>query len=286
MKLHAKKLLSFNDTLKISLLVLTVMAVLVPTASATVVGTLAVGSGGSIQVSLTFIRFTTDPSSAPPGPPWNGEISTATSLMFAGCPSGILGTAGCLGAAPFGLNEAVEINHNTDLTSSTVLPEDGFLLFSGNGTTHATIDYTLTQVLAGSTNTNCAGLAQFESCSVFVGSPIVLTLQGSGTTASLNLAGTVSDGVGPIADWTGMFSATFPNQTPEDLLLALCPSGTCGPADFARGTTLTTSNSGTFFSTAVPEPSYTAILIGGGLISLATLLRKRKCKVVLLERRD
>jgi len=242
-----------------------VMALMAPTASATVVGTLATGSGGSIMVSLTFIRFTLDPSANPSGAPWNGEVSTATNLTFAGCASGVLGTAGCLDAAPNNPNEAVEINHNTDLTASTVLPEDGFLLFAGNGTTHATIDYTLTQVLAGTSNTNCGGLAQFESCSVFAGSPVVLTLEGTGTTATLNLSGTVTDGVGPIANWTGKFSATFPNQTPAALQAIILGGGT-----------LNTSNSGTFFSTAVPEPSYTAILIGGALVSLASLLRKKR----------
>jgi hypothetical protein len=284
-RLHHKLQFDFGQALtrttKFGIAILAMMAMLVPAASASVVGTLATGSGGSIIVSLTFVRFSSDPSSNPAGPPWNAEVSNATSLMFAGCPSGTLGLAGCLDAAPNSPNEAVEINQNTDLTASTVLPENNFLTFAGNGTTHATIDYTLTQVLAGSSNTNCAGLAQFESCSVFVGSPIVLTLEGTGTTATLNLAGTVTDGVGPIANWAGKFSATFPNQTPEQLLLALCPSGTCGPADFSRGTTLTTSNSGTFASSTVPEPSYTTILIGGGLISLASLIRKRKRNVVL-----
>ena len=245
-------------------------------ASATVIGTLATGSGGSLIFSLSFIRFAVDPSANPPGPPWNGEVSTATSLTFAGCPSGILGTAGCLDSAPFSPNEAVEINHNTDLTASTVLPEDGFLLFAGNGTTHVTIDYTLTSVLAGSSNTNCAGLAQFQSCSFFAGSPLVLTLQGAGTTVTLNLAGSVTDGVGAIANWTGKFAATFPNQTPGQLQLALCPSGTCGAADLARGTTLTTSNSGTFAAlAAVPEPS-TLWLGGIGLFGLLFGIRRKK----------
>jgi len=253
------------SAVKLAVFVGALMALLVTSASATVVGTLATGSGGSIMVSLTFIRFTLDPSANPAGAPWNAEVSTATNLMFAGCSSGVLGSAGCLDAPPNSPNEAISINHNTDLTATTVLPEDGFLLFAGNGTSHATIDYTLSQVLLGPANTNCAGLAQFQSCSVVAGSPIVLTLQGTGTTATLNLAGTVSDGVGPANSWTGKFSATFPNQTPADL-----------QAFILGGGVVNTSNSGTFASTAIPEPSYAAILIGGALVSLATLLRKRK----------
>jgi hypothetical protein len=148
----------------------------------------------------------------------------------------------------------VEINHATDLTASTVLPEDGFLLFSGNGTSHVTIDYTLTQVLAGSSNTNCAGLAQFQSCSIFLGSPLVLTLEGTGTALTLSLEGTVTDGVGPADPWTGKFSATFPNETPAELQTAIL-----------GGATVSTSNSGVFSSagvSSVPEPSSMILLVG------------------------
>jgi hypothetical protein len=206
-------------TLKLSLVILA-MALLLPAASADVLGTLATGSGGSMPISLNFIRFTVDPSSAPAGPPWNGEVLPATSLTFAGCPAGTLGTAGCLDAAPNNPNEAVEINHDMDLTAGTVLPEDGFFLFAGNGTTHATIDYTLTQVLAGSTNTNCAGLAQLESCSFFPGSPIVLTLEGTATTLTLNLTGTVTDGVGQRRLGMGSFPRRFPTRPPQ--IFRLC----------------------------------------------------------------
>jgi hypothetical protein len=160
-----------------------------------------------------------------------------------------------------------------------VLPENNFLTFAGNGTTHVVIDYTLTQVLAGSSNANCAGLSQFQSCSINIlgqTSPIVLTLEGTGTTATLNLLGTVSDGVGIAANWSGKFSATFPNETPEQILLDLCPSGTCTAADVTANRTKATSNSGTFNSTTVPEPSYTVVLIGGGLIGLASLIRRKK----------
>jgi hypothetical protein len=247
-------------TLKLSLVILA-MILLPAAASADLLGTLATDSGGSMMFSLTFIRFTTDPSSSPPGPPWNGEVSTATTLTFAGCPSGVLGTAGCLDAAPNGPNEGVEINHAADLTAATLLPEDGFLLFSGNGTSHVTIDYTLTQVLAGSSNTNCAGLAQFQSCSIFVGSPLVLTLQGTGTTLTLNLEGTVSDGVGPANPWTGKFSSTFPNETPAAIQTAIL-----------GGATVATSNTGTFLASpsSVPEPSSVILLVG----ALGFLIRK------------
>jgi hypothetical protein len=250
-------------TLKLSLVILA-MILLPAAASADLLGTLDTGSGGSMMISLTFVRFTTDPSSAPPGPPWNGEVSTATTLTFAGCPAGILGTVGCLDAAPNGPNEGVEINHNLDLTASTVLPEDGFLLFSGNGTSHVTIDYTLTQVLAGSSNTNCAGLATGQSCSVFAGSPLVLTLDATGgTSLTLSLEGTVSDGFGPANPWTGKFSSTIPNEAPAAIQTAIL-----------GGATVATSNTGTFSASpsvsSVPEPSSVILLVG----ALGFLIRK------------
>jgi len=254
-------------------LVTMALGVFIPAASASVIGTLDVGSGGSLTVSLTAITFNLDPSSDPAGAPWNGEVASATGappnpLTFAGCPTGALGTAGCLDVAPDGPNEAVSINGNVPLTNSTILPENNFLVFAGNGGPHVVIDYTLTQVLAGSTNTNCAGLAQFASCSVFLGSPVVLTLEGAGTTATINFSGTVSDGAGT-TNWMGKFSATFPSTTPAALQAFFCPGGVC-----AGSQSVTTSFAGTFSSSAVPEP-YSMLLIGGGLIGLALLTRRK-----------
>src|SRR5713101_1062559 len=65
-------------------------------ASAAVVGDLKTGSAGTMTVTLSSVSFNPDPSSTPPGPPWNAEVATATSLTFAGCASGVLGSAGCL----------------------------------------------------------------------------------------------------------------------------------------------------------------------------------------------
>lgn len=263
------------NTLKRGVMAVMALAVFLPAASASVVGTLDIGSGGGISVSLNFIRFLTDPSANPAGPPWNGEVASPTSLTFAGCPSGVLGSPGCLSTA-----EAIEINSNANLTAAEVLPANNFMIFAAN----ASIDYTLTQVLNGSTNSNCAGLANFQSCSVFVGSPVVLTLVSGNTTATLSLAGIVTDGVGPTSSWSGSFSVTFPNTTPGQLQLELCPTGSCTLADFTRNTVVSTSQSGTFSSTsqhiqtAVPEP-YSMLLIGGGLVGLASLRRRKRRNV-------
>jgi hypothetical protein len=269
------------STLKLGVLAAMAFGVFVSAASASVVGGLLTGSAGSITVSLTGIVWNTDAGANPFGPPWNGEVVNGTSVTFAGC-GGVLGTPGCLDVAPDAPNEAIEINGNVALTAGTVLPEPGFLLFSGNGTTHAVINYTLTQVLAGPNNTDCAGLAQFASCAIFLGSPLVLTLEGPFAVMSLNLAGTVSDGDGTTATWNGGFSATLAPQTPAEIQAFFCPGGVCSLTQ-----TLTISNSGTFFSTVTttppdpgsgsgtPEPG-SMILIVSGLIGLASLTRRKK----------
>lgn len=263
--------INMRSTLTRGVLVMSAAAIgLAPVASANVVGNLSIGSGSGITVTLASITWNTDTGANPAGPPWNAEVSSSgTTLTFAGCPSGVLGTAGCLDVAPNSPNEAVEVNNANPLTAGTSLPESGFLLFSGNGTTHAVLNYTLTTVFAGPSNTNCGSLALFQSCAAVAGSPIALELTSTGTTATLNLAGTVTDGTGTTS-WTGSFSATF-TETPAQLQNDFCPGGVCNPS-----ISKTTSNSGTFTAvSAVPEPG-TMALIGAGFIGLSALLRRKR----------
>src|SRR6202035_3870230 len=128
-----------------------VMLLLATSASADVTGNLVTGSGGTMTISLTSITFNTDTIANPPGPPWNAEVASGTSLKFAGCPSGVLGSAGCLDAAPFNPNEAVEVANGVPITLGGGLgPNNPFLQFAGNGITHANILYTLTGIGPGS----------------------------------------------------------------------------------------------------------------------------------------
>jgi PEP-CTERM motif len=259
---------------KVTIALALVSVVFMSAASAAIIGDLKTGSGGTVTVTLSSITFNSDPGSNPAGPPWNGEVALGTSLQFFGC-GGVLGTAGCLDAAPFNPNEAIEIANGVSITLSGGLgPNNPFLSFAGNGISHATLLYTVLSLGPGSANLNCAALALGDSCSVFAGSPILLTLNATGTTVTLAATGTATDGHGS-SNWLGAFQVPIAGKTPEQILLELCPSGTCGSADFARGTTETSSQSGDFVASTVPEPGTISMaLIGLGLGALS--LRRRK----------
>jgi len=241
-------------------------------ASATIIGDLKTGSGGTVTVSLTSLTFNPDSSSNPPGPPWNAEVATGTNITFFGCASGVLGTAGCLSSAPFSPNEAIQIV--SPLTPSTPLPLANFLTFAGNGTTHTSLTYSLTSLGPGSSNTNCQTLAIGESCSVFAGAPLFLTRTASGTQANLSVHGVADDGHGT-SNYDGQFQSPISGLTPGQIQLFFCPSGTCTPADFASGRSLERSQSGDFVASVVPEPQTTALVLGGLLVLLGRVGMRR-----------
>jgi PEP-CTERM motif len=235
-------------------------------ASAVIIGTLETGSGGTITYTATSITINTDPSSNPAGPPWNGEVANGTSLMFAGCPSGVLGTAGCLDASPNSPNEAIEFAKNTPITG-VLAANNPFVQFAGNGTSHANLLFTVTAIGPGSANTNCGGAVNVgDSCSPFPGSPLVLTKTAVGTNVSFGMFGTATDGVGS-STWSGQLESPFTGETPAQIQGLL-----------ATGS-VTSSQSGEFVaaSTTVPEPA-TISLLGIGLLGLGRGLRKRSTR--------
>jgi hypothetical protein len=226
-------------------------------------GDLKTGSGGTVTVTLTSIVFNPDPTSVPAGAPWNAEVATLTSLTFAGCPSGTLGAAGCLSAG-----EAIDV---LPINTATVLPLANFFTFAA----HPTLSYSLSVVGPGSGTTNCAALAVFASCSVFAGSPIVLTLEPMGSTeVSLNLSGTATDGASPASTWFGHFQSPISGMTPGQIQTFFCPSGTCTTADFMSGRSESSSQSGDFVASTVPEPGTVSLFLLGGA-ALIGIGRKR-----------
>ena len=109
--------------------------------------------------------------------------------------------------------------------------------------------------------------ATTAACSI-PGTPFQLRGTGSGTTAILlGLAGVATDATG-LSNWTGSFS-TEVNLTPFQIQAVIA----------APGGSVTSTYSGRIFltSTGVPEPA-SMFLMGGGLIGLAFLTRRRARK--------
>jgi hypothetical protein len=213
------------------------------TASATVVGNLALDSGvNTATVSASSVV-------------WNGpfEVSGGSTGTFAP----LIGTQG-------------------DLVNLGFPPIPDFITFLAA----PSVFINLTGVGPGSSNTNCATVtAVGESCSVFAGSPIVLTLTAQGTGVDLGITGTAHDSSGNVSAFMGDFSTTITT-------LSTVPAGQqVTPAEiqafFVGNPTasITSPYSGTFVATftAVPEPSAVFMVFSGiGLIAIAMIRRRRQ----------
>jgi len=256
---------------------------MVSNASASVINTLLSGSTGNVTVSLNSLIFNNDPSALP--------LGTCTTTLGRGCNADVAsGTTLTFTGGPLATGEGMYINNN-DLTTTPPGAADAntFLTFAS----HPNLVFSETVIGPGSSNTNCAALAVFGSCSVFLGSPIVLVLEPNNQTeAILSVSGRASDtGVAGLAAgsaYSGLLNAPVTNNlpngalpTPGNIQAYFCPNGaamnTCTPADFALNRSLTNpqSQSGSFTATAIPEPS--AVFLGSlGLVMLLVGARFRK----------
>jgi PEP-CTERM motif len=135
-------------------------------------------------------------------------------------------------------------------------PIDQFMAFQGTS-----LDFVLTSLGPGLANTNCAALTMGQSCSVFAGSPFVLTDLGPNTIISFTAGGTVTDG--GISDWSGAFS-TQVNFTAAQIQTTILGGGA-----------VTSTQSGQFSLQSVPEPS-SLLLLAFGLCSSVGLIRRKR----------
>lgn len=260
---------------------------LVSTASASVTGTLATGSTGTVTATIDEVIFNNDPAAlggsnfaCPTGSAaCDSDVATSTNLTFAGC-SGVLGTAGCLSQ-----QEGVDVNSPI---SGASLGESNFLTFSNN----ANLVFSLLGI-STYTNTACAGLSVGSSCVVYPGSALLLTLlPNNETLVSLSVSGKVSDtgasGLGTGSNYNGGFSQTLTSNltngmapTPADIQFFFCGTNSVNSIGQCSSTaTITSSQSGSFTavsSSSVPEPSSLAmLLLGSGLILFAAGRRHRR----------
>lgn len=150
-----------------------------------------------------------------------------------------------------------------DLNAGDPFPVADFMTFSG----HPLLSFALAGFASGSANTDCAGLGVGQSCSVFVGSPFVLTLdEFGGTTVRLSAFGEATDGDGA-SNWQGAFTAQF-FESPafiQNLFLSN-PTASIENTYSARFDVQLS---------AVPEPA-SMLLLGLGLSAAAVGARRRR----------
>jgi len=253
---------------KLTTVVLAVVLGAAP-ALADITGTLGLGSAGFVEMRLTSLNWTPDSAALPvPGPPWNADVNSSTSLSFFGGP--LFSQEGVL------INEGQAFGTPPPAGAGVYNP---FLTFE----VHSNLQFFLTGVDAGNSNHNCVGLADGQSCSLLVAgnpSPIVLQKVGTSTNWSINFFGFATDGVSNNQDWTGSFSATIPNTSPLDIEQSLCGiDDVCDAADVAAGRTIDVrSVSGSILATtptAVPEPGTLPLCVTTSALALFIVRRKR-----------
>ena len=228
---------------------------------ATVTGDLYLGGTGTVTVTNSGITFSEN-NTTPPGSSTAVGVGTTLSLSVGTVTPG----------------DPVDINGGDTITPLTLAGGGAPITFPDTPALTATI----TSLGPGSSNTDCAGLTTGESCSPLVGgspSPIILTYTGSGTEGSvtgsegtdavLSVSGTATDGGTPSSTFSGSFSATIPNETPEQLSTLFS----------STGASFTTTYSGSFVTatpSAVPEPRTTSLLTAASLLMGLAVFKRRK----------
>ena len=223
-------------------------ATLPPSASASVVGHLVVGTcaAGDVVVTATTIN-------------WQPDISGYVSCLQVGGGTSVTSVGDGTLAAPPAYTGAATIN---DLTIPTSGGEAGFMSFIGGG---VDMLFDLTGLGPGSTSLCSSTMINGDSCSAFAGSPFLLTKNNGGTSVSLSANGTIADTAGPLSLWSGAFTTQIDGKSPLQIETIIN----------TRGGSIQSSFSGEFDVSSTPEPVSLA-LIGGGLLALAVIKRRKR----------
>lgn len=210
---------------------------------------------------------------------------TVTNTTITWLPATGGGTGGCIQAGA-----ATNVTWSTgSLTGSTLgvtgnilnLPPNppvaGFMTFTGMPGGPLSFDLTailppiVTAGLCNSVAANTTG----STCVATTTSPFVITNLGSGNVSvSLSVAGIIRDPGTPseVSNWGGSFSTQL-NLFPVELYNVF--NGGAGTITSTQSGQFQITFSGTRGGGEVPEPG-SMVLLGGGLVGLATLLRRRK----------
>jgi hypothetical protein len=245
--MNRRNLLGFG-LFSLAVLVLTAFA---PVASAGVVGTLVVSTcpGGDVTVKATSIVWT---------PP-------------AGTGEGCLQLAGGTNITSFGDGSLIGTSGYGTINN---LPggEAGFMSFTTGGE-NLLFNLAISTGFSPPNATSCAtNPLPGHSCSI-PGSPFILTSTATdggqlitdvnGSTVTLLANGTITDTDGKISTWTGSFTTQLPSPDTPAYIQTLEQGGGFIMSSF----------SGQF--TLAPEP-VSMSLIGGGLLALAALKRRKR----------
>ncbi len=210
-----------------------------PMASAAVIGTFRFNGGpnGNVRVSSTLIDFMPPQNNAGGG---DGTIQNTdgTSLQYG---AGLFLPAGALGRIQ-------------DIPGMTM----GFISFAP-----IPVFFDLVGLGPGTGNAACTNV-NFASCSVTATSPFVLTRIGNDTTVTLPVFGTARDNTSVPSVFTGSITTQIPNTLPSQIQTSIL-----------AGNFITSSYSGEFVVTAIPEPGTVSMLLLGGALLVARRFRKK-----------
>jgi hypothetical protein len=219
---------------------------------ATVVGNLSIGGDATLTVTPNSVVFSENGSF-----PGSSQVGANTNLSYSG------------GSVSVG--QPVVINNGNPISLSSTPASVPVTFPDETG-----LSFNLTTFGPGSSNTNCADLSTGQSCSP-TNSPVILTYTGTGiegtptgslgTSAALTVAGTAMDPNGTISNVTGLFTASIPGETPEQLVT----TDTSVSATYSGGFTVSAG------TTMTPEPNVVWVMaLAGLLMGLVAMKRRQK----------